>query len=116
MSKKNTPPKKSSQVDIVKGRLDISRGGMGFVIVEGSDKDIIVRPNDFNRAFHGDIVRVQVNRGAAAKGKRPEGKITDIAERKQTEFIGISSSTRISHFLWPHLKSLCRIFISPRTN
>jgi len=87
MNKKNTPPKKSSQVDIVKGRLDISRSGMGFVIVEGSDKDIIVRPNDFNRAFHGDMVRVQVNRGTP-KGKRPEGKIIDIAERKQTEFIG----------------------------
>ncbi|HMI78239.1 MAG TPA: ribonuclease R [Ferruginibacter sp.] len=87
MSKKNTPPKKSSQVDIVKGRLDISRSGMGFVIVEGSDKDIIVRPNDFNRAFHGDMVRVQINRGTP-KGKRPEGKVIDVAERKQTEFIG----------------------------
>ncbi len=87
MSKKNKPPKKSSQVDIVKGRLDISRSGMGFVIVEGMEQDILVRPNDFNRAFHGDMVRVQVNRGVA-KGKRQEGKVVDVAERKQTEFIG----------------------------
>ncbi len=87
MSKKNKAPKKSSQVDIVKGKLDISRSGMGFVIVEGTEKDIVVRPNDFNRAFHGDMVRVQINRGIA-KGKRAEGIIVDIAERKQTEFIG----------------------------
>jgi len=87
MSKKNKPARKSSQVEIVKGKLDISRSGMGFVIVEGMEKDIVVRPNDFNRAFHGDIVRVQVNKGIA-KGKRPEGIITDVAERKQTEFIG----------------------------
>ena len=88
MSKKNkTPHKSSSQVSIVKGRLDISRSGMGFVIVEGTEKDIVVRPNDFNRAFHGDIVRVQIAKDLA-KGKRPEGKIVDVAERKQTEFIG----------------------------
>lgn len=67
MSKKNKPARKSSQVEIVKGKLDISRSGMGFVIVEGMEKDIVVRPNDFNRAFHGDIVRVQVNKGIAKR-------------------------------------------------
>ena len=87
MHKKKKEQKKSSQVQIVKGRLDISRSGMGFVIVEGMEKDIAVRPNDFNRAFHGDIVRVQINKGVA-KGKRVEGTVVDIAERKQTEFIG----------------------------
>ncbi len=87
MHKKNREGKKSSQVEIVKGKLDISRSGMGFVIVEGTEKDIIIRPNDFNRALHGDMVRVQVNKGIA-KGKRTEGIIVDVAERKQTEFIG----------------------------
>ena len=87
MDKKNKVPKKSSQVQIVKGKLDISRGGMGFVIVEGMEKDIAVRPNDFNRALHGDIVRVQIAKGTA-KGKRVEGTVIDIAERKQSEFIG----------------------------
>jgi ribonuclease R len=87
MDKKDKAGKKSSQTDIVKGRLDISKSGMGYVIVEGNDKDIIVRPNDFNRAFHGDIVRVQVNKGVS-KDKRQEGKVIDVAERKQTEFIG----------------------------
>ncbi len=99
MSKKIQTVKKSSQTDIVKGRLDISKNGMGFVIVEGNDKDIIVRPNDFNRAFHGDMVRVQVNKGIS-KDKRPEGKIVDVAERKQTEFIGnIQMSKNFAFFI-----------------
>ena len=72
MHKKKTAGKKSSQTSIVKGKLDISKSGMGYVIVEGNDKDIIVRPNDFNRAFHGDIVRVQVN-SSLSKDKRLEG-------------------------------------------
>ena len=99
MSKKNKPPKKSSQVNTVKGRLDISRSGMGYVIVEGEEKDIIVRPNDFNRAFHGDIVRVQAAKNTG-RGKRAEGIITDVAERKQTEFIGnIQLSKNFAFFI-----------------
>ena len=87
MSKKITDSKKSSQVKIVKGTLDISRSGIGFVVVEGMEKDVLVRPNDFNRAFNGDTVRVQIGKHAIP-GKRIEGKITDVVERKQTEFIG----------------------------
>ncbi|MEO7764630.1 MAG: RNB domain-containing ribonuclease, partial [Ferruginibacter sp.] len=99
MHKKNKAGKKSSQTDIVKGRLDISKSGMGYVIVEGNDKDVIVRPNDFNRAFHGDIVRVQVNKGVS-KDKRQEGKIIEVAERKQTEFIGnIQMSKNFAFFI-----------------
>ncbi|MEP7236329.1 MAG: ribonuclease R [Ferruginibacter sp.] len=99
MHKKNKAEKKSSQTDIVKGKLDISKSGMGYVIVEGNDKDIIVRPNDFNRAFHGDIVKVQVNKGVS-KDKRQEGKVVEVAERKQTEFIGnIQMSKNFAFFI-----------------
>ena len=88
MSKtKKTEPKKSSQIKILKGKLDISRSGMGYVIVEGQEKDILVKPNDFGKAFHGDIVRVQVSNDSG-RGKRTEGKVIDVAERKQVEFIG----------------------------
>ncbi len=87
MDKKNKAGKKSSQTDILKGKLDISKSGMGYVIVEGNEQDILIRPNDFNRALHGDIVRVQINKGLST-GKRTEGKVVEVAERKQTEFIG----------------------------
>jgi ribonuclease R len=79
--------KKATQSEVVKGRLEISRSGMGFVIVEGRDKDIIVKPNDFGKAFHGDMVKVQVM-NPHDKNKRTEGKISGVVERKQTEFIG----------------------------
>ena len=87
MSKEKSTTKKSSQTQIVKGRLDISRSGMGYVIVEGMEKDIVVRPNDFGRAFHGDTVRVQINNDSG-RGRRTEGKITDVAVRNQTTYIG----------------------------
>jgi ribonuclease R len=87
MNKEKTTTKRSSQTLTVKGKLDISRGGMGYVIVEGMEKDIIVRPNDFGRAFHGDTVKVQISKDSG-RGKRTEGKVTDVAVRNQTTFIG----------------------------
>ncbi len=88
MSKKEkVGMKKSSQVQLLKGKLEISRSGMGFVIVEHQEKDILVKPNDFGKAFNGDIVRVQVAKGGSTI-KRAEGKIVDVVERKQTTFVG----------------------------
>lgn len=87
MSKKEKSSRSSSQVKVVKGTLDISRSGIGFVAVEGMDKDVLVRPNDFNRAFHGDTVKVQIAKHTMP-GKRIEGKITEVEQRKQTDFIG----------------------------
>ncbi|MEO7264556.1 MAG: ribonuclease R [Ferruginibacter sp.] len=87
-TKKEQLKKKASGATMYKGVLDISRSGMGFVIVEGEDKDILVRPNDFGKAFHGDTVRVEVARDSGGKGKRAEGKVTDVVERKQQQFVG----------------------------
>jgi ribonuclease R len=87
--KKEQLKKKASGATMYKGVLDISRSGMGFGIVEGEDKDILVRPNDFGKAFHGDPVRVEVARDSGGgKGKRAEGKVTDVVERKQQQFVG----------------------------
>ncbi|MEO6582862.1 MAG: ribonuclease R [Ferruginibacter sp.] len=98
---KNTKPtsRKVSHVKTVKGKLDISRSGMGFVMVEGEEKDIMVKPNDFGRAFHGDTVRVQISE-QTARGKRTEGKIVDVSERRQTEFIGnVQLNKNIAFFI-----------------
>lgn len=112
MHKKNKDGKKSSQTDIVKGKLDISKSGMGYVIVEGLSKDIMVRPSDFNRAFNGDIVRVQVNKGLS-KDKRQEGKIIEVAERKQKEFIGnIQMSKNFAFFIPASEKPLPDFYVA----
>lgn len=70
----------------VKGVLEITRSGMGYVIVEGRETDVIIRPNDFNKAMNGDKVLIKLNDNGR---KRVEGIVTEVIERKQTEFIGI---------------------------
>lgn len=78
--------KRRLDFDEYKGVLEITRSGMGFVVVEGLDADILVKPNDFNTALHGDTVRVQVN--PERSGKRMQGAVTGVLERKQLEFVG----------------------------
>jgi len=83
---KKSGKKKASSFDEYKGVLEITRSGMGFVVVSGLETDILVKPNDFNTAMHGDTVRVQVD--PQKSGKRLQGMVVDVLERKQTEFVG----------------------------
>ena len=86
--KNNKKKKKNSTVPgIYKGRLEVTRSGMGFVITEQMDKDILVRPNDFNTALHGDTVRVRVINNHS-QNSRMQGEVTQVVERKQMEFLG----------------------------
>jgi ribonuclease R len=90
MSRKQAKKKKKGTAaqHTLKGVLDITRSGIGYVIVENVPNDILVRPNDFNTALHGDTVRVQVLGGAARKSGRQQGQIVDVLQRKQSEFLG----------------------------
>lgn len=107
MSKKTGKKKPTPSV---KGKLEITRSGMGYVIVEGREKDLLVRPQDFNKAMDGDIVRVKIK---DTNGKRVEGVIEDVLERKQTEFIGnIQVSENFAFFTPDSQKPLPDFYIS----
>lgn len=82
MSKKNG--KKS--VTELRGRIEITRSGTGYVMVEGRKTDILVRPHELNNAMNGDVVLVRLKQ--LHNKKRTEGVVTDVLERKQTEYIG----------------------------
>lgn len=96
-SEKKTKRKNSSGKKLV-GRLDITRSGMGFVIVENLQQDVLIRPSNLNRAFHGDTVEVMVMHEGAG---RSEGIITAVKERKQTEFIGVLEVNQEYAFFLP---------------
>jgi ribonuclease R len=91
MSKKDFRKKKKKTniaQDILKGVLDITRSGVGYVIIPDMDTDVLVRPGDFNTALHGDTVRVRVTPNIGRPGARQQGKIVEVVQRKQTQFMG----------------------------
>lgn len=109
--KKKSAP--SSQA-VVKGTLDITRSGIGYVIVEGQPNDVLVRPNDFNTALHGDTVKVQLTGGR--QGSRQQGKVIQILHRKQSEFLGkIEMGKNFAFFVADSDKPMPDIFI-PQEN
>jgi ribonuclease R len=79
--------KKKSSAQLYKGTLEVTRSGMGFVISKAFGQDVLVRPNDFNTAMHGDTVLVKITRGEAGSG-RAQGEVKTVVERKQTDFPG----------------------------
>jgi ribonuclease R len=112
-SKNRKKQKPAKTPETIKGTLDIVRSGMGYVVVPGLDTDIIVKPNNFGNAFHGDTVRVQIIK-QGGHGRRHEGKVTEVAQRKQTEFIGnIEVSQRFAFFVADSKKPMPDFFIAP---
>ena len=73
--------------DVYTGRLEVTRGGMGFVIVPDLEQDVLVKRENLHHALNGDEVKVEV-RGGRDSHRRPEGTIVEIVRRKQTEFSG----------------------------
>jgi ribonuclease R len=103
--------KKSHESHVYKGVLEITRSGMGFVTVKDRDQDILVRPSDFNRALHGDTVKVMIQ-GPSGRTGRMQGQIVDIVERKQLDFLGhIELSASYAFFIPDTGKHMPDIYI-----
>lgn len=108
--KDNKKKRSASTQNALKGTLDITRSGIGYVIVEGQPNDILVRPNDFNTALHGDTVLVQASGGR--QGSRQQGKVVKVLHRKQSEFLGkIEMGKNFAFFVADVDKPMPDIFI-----
>jgi ribonuclease R len=113
MAKKTQKHKKEKSHNTYVGVLDITRSGMGYVVVEGLQKDILVRPSDFNRAFHGDKVKISMTSENNRTG-RVQGVVIEVLERKQSEFMGtIEVSRDFAFFIPDSQKSMPDFFVPP---
>jgi ribonuclease R len=73
---------------LLRGVIELTRSGMGYVSVDNLDVDIMVRPADLNSALHGDMVRVAIKE-RRVMGKRMQGVVKEVLKRKRSEFIGL---------------------------
>ena len=70
------------------GRVQMTREGFVFVIVEGMDDDIFVKASKTRQALNGDTVIVAVTR-EGGRDRRKEGEIVKIVERSKRPFVGV---------------------------
>ena len=89
MPKDNRKKKKNHESDkqFYIGKLEVTRSGMGFVIVPGADKDIMIKRENMLTALNGDEVKVQAF-NHKEHSRRIEGEIVEVVRRKQNEFAG----------------------------
>ncbi len=80
--------KKTKAVPEFTGRVQMTREGFVFVMIEGQSDDVFVKAAKTRNALDGDLVRVAVTR-EGTEGKRREGQIVEIIERSGRSFVGI---------------------------
>ena len=70
------------------GKVQMTREGFIFVIVEGQEDDIFVKASKTRHALQGDLVRVAVTRQKGGDNRRREGEVVEILERSARPFVG----------------------------
>jgi ribonuclease R len=72
------------QMPLVKGVFEVQRAGIAFVLPEDKQKkDILIRPENFGDAWHGDTVLAAVL--PDRRGKNPIGRVARVVKRKLSE-------------------------------
>ena len=82
--------------DSISGRIEITRKGAGYILVDDGD-DIFVGQKNTGAALNGDLVEIQLV--PTRKGKTPEGKVIKILERDKESYVGtIDISEKFAFF------------------
>lgn len=84
--------------DGMEGIIEVTRHGYGFVRCAELEEDVFISAKNINRALSGDKVRFTVFR--SSHGKKTEGAVIKVLERKRTEYVGlIKISSGFGHFI-----------------
>lgn len=86
------------------GKVDMTTSGSAYVEIEGMPDDVYIGERDLGVALHGDIVEVAVIK--VKRNGKPIGKIVDLIERAQTEFVGTIQKSLKYAFLVPDSKRM----------
>jgi len=99
-----------STKDIAKGTVRGSNGKFGFASLDDG-REAFITPNDMNRLFPGDRVRINVVEG---KGGKPQAELEKLLESPLQDFVGHYVVRGQGHFVQPDLPQFNRwLFIPP---
>lgn len=94
------------------GTVDITGRGNAYIVIEGMDDDVFVPFNKLRKAFHKDTVEVYIF--PRRNGKKLEGEITKVIERKKSSFVGIVDMQKHLHLFGPQILECIPIFLFPK--
>ena len=78
---------KAVSQDYYEGTIDMTTRKTAYFVCDEFEEDVFIPTNNLNKALDKDKVKVYVyNR---RRGKKPEGEVIEVLERKKTEFVGV---------------------------
>lgn len=83
-ARSNGRGKRSSEY--AEGRVDMTRSGAAYIMMDGDAADIYVPQNRLSNAQDGDKVKVRYWKPSGRR--KPEGEVTEVLERSVTHFVG----------------------------
>lgn len=86
--KKRSGERHAKELPQFVGKVQMTREGFIFVIVDGQEDDIFVKASKTRHALQGDLVRVAVTRQKGGDNRRREGEVVEILERSTRPFVG----------------------------
>ncbi|MEO0234853.1 MAG: ribonuclease R [candidate division WOR-3 bacterium] len=100
----------SSQMNIVSGVLDVNPKGFGFLIRDDLQDDIFIPLHLMGTALDKDRVLVKILGGKG--GKRKEGKVVSVVERRSDRITGVLKKSGKFYYVVPDDKKILKnIFI-----
>jgi ribonuclease R len=93
-----------SSKSYITGIVDMKPSGKAFVITDELGEDVVVMPNNTNKALNGDKVKVFVF--PKRKERQTEGEIVEILERAKSKFVGIVRMSGKFAFILPDNNSM----------
>lgn len=72
--------------DYLEGRVDKTRSGDAYIVVDGDGEDVFVPSRRLRNAQDGDLVKVRY--WTPSRRRKPEGEVVEVLERSVTHFMG----------------------------
>ncbi|UCC48798.1 MAG: ribonuclease R [Gemmatimonadota bacterium] len=100
-----------SRINLVVGRLQVTRARHGFVIPDAGDGDVFVPASRLGNAYDGDrvVARIEHQR----RGRNREGTVVRVLERGRSQVVGVFHRSGRYGFLIPSEETLHRDVFLP---
>ncbi len=85
--------------NVITGIVDMKQTGKAYIISDDLVEDVFISANNTNRSLNGD--KVQVRLFPKRKGRKMEGRVIEVLERKRTQFVGVVELSGKYAFLIP---------------
>lgn len=101
----------AGKLELIAGRVQGHPDGFGFLVPDDDGPDIALGPREMQKVLHGD--RAMIRRSGVDRRGRPEGKIVEVLERRNTRVVGRFHNEHGALFVVPEDRRIAQDILVP---